>query len=390
MKQIHYFYKITNLINKKFYYGIRSCYFLPGKDPYMGSGTHLHNSFRKYGIENFSKEILRVCRTREDLSDLERWIVTDELVRNPNCYNQKVGGDDSDSFYGKVSCKDTYTGMNIMISSEEYYSNPDRYVSRKESIGKITVYDNIEKRYVQVSIDEYNINKDRYFNNFQLGVKGKVFIKDLLEDRYKWVDKNDPRILSGRFVLSGKLVRLTEESRKIISEKSSKRQSGKNNIMYNKTIINNGVINKSIDINEVDEFLDNNKDWKLGKLRVNNKNSILRMGVRIKFTDVSLVYKFDNLNKLSEILDNCQKVKLYNFTNGSENIKIDESQIPHYESLGYWRGLTQFNGHKNHNPNSGCKGFRYMNNGIEYKYVNPKDIPIYQSHGWKFGRLRSK
>ena len=52
----HYFYKITNLLNEHFYYGIHSTDNLD--DGYMGSGKRLHYAYKKYGMQNFKKEIM--------------------------------------------------------------------------------------------------------------------------------------------------------------------------------------------------------------------------------------------------------------------------------------------------------------------------------------------
>ena len=60
----HYFYKITNNINGHFYYGVHNTNNI--NDGYMGSGTRLHYAYKKYGIENFSKEILKYFESSDD------------------------------------------------------------------------------------------------------------------------------------------------------------------------------------------------------------------------------------------------------------------------------------------------------------------------------------
>ena len=90
LHKYHYFYKITNLINGKYYYGIHSTNNLD--DGYMGSGKALRTSIKKYGLENFSKEILKFFDTIEELSDYEKLIVNEKLLEDPNCYNMVKGG----------------------------------------------------------------------------------------------------------------------------------------------------------------------------------------------------------------------------------------------------------------------------------------------------------
>lgn len=85
-----YFYKITNLINKKFYYGVHSTNNL--NDDYMGSGKYLKRAKNKYGVENFKKEILKYFNSKEEMFEYEKQIVTEVLVNDRNCYNIMVGG----------------------------------------------------------------------------------------------------------------------------------------------------------------------------------------------------------------------------------------------------------------------------------------------------------
>ena len=54
-----YFYKITNIINGRYYYGSGK------KNNYLGSGCLLKNAYDKYGIENFEFEILKYFEDRK-------------------------------------------------------------------------------------------------------------------------------------------------------------------------------------------------------------------------------------------------------------------------------------------------------------------------------------
>lgn len=91
---MHYIYLTTNLINNKKYIGQRLIQ--PNgidKDNYLGSGTALLNAVKKYGRENFKKDILYICKTYEQADLLE--ILTIEkhnAVESDMFYNILDGG----------------------------------------------------------------------------------------------------------------------------------------------------------------------------------------------------------------------------------------------------------------------------------------------------------
>lgn len=83
-------YKITNQIDGKFYIGSHKTKDL--NDVYMGSGKYLIHTQKKYGIENFKKEILFVFETAEEMYAKEAEIVNEDFLATENTYNLKIGG----------------------------------------------------------------------------------------------------------------------------------------------------------------------------------------------------------------------------------------------------------------------------------------------------------
>ena len=91
-------YKTTNLIDNKIYIGKSF-----KNDPkYFGSGIHIKNAIRKYGIENFRKEILEICINEKDLNEKEIYWIDFYKSRNKEIgYNIAKGGNGGHN-YGNI------------------------------------------------------------------------------------------------------------------------------------------------------------------------------------------------------------------------------------------------------------------------------------------------
>lgn len=81
-------YKITNMLNNKFYIGVHKTE--NPNDSYMGSGIAVKRAIEKYGKENFVKDILFITDVKEEAYKKEAELTVDYI--NENCYNMKQGG----------------------------------------------------------------------------------------------------------------------------------------------------------------------------------------------------------------------------------------------------------------------------------------------------------
>lgn len=111
-------YRITNLINGKTYIGQHKYEDL--NDNYMGSGKLLHKAYKKYGIENFKKEI--ICKNvqyKATIDDMEKFYIKKEREQNPNgCYNIADGG--TGGYLGEEACKKISKAHKGKRHSEEW------------------------------------------------------------------------------------------------------------------------------------------------------------------------------------------------------------------------------------------------------------------------------
>lgn len=87
----HIVYKTTNLVNNKIYVGIHSTNDL--NDGYLGSGRNLRQDIEKYGEENFKREVLYECSSRDVAAAYESFLVDQEFLERDDTYNIKKGGE---------------------------------------------------------------------------------------------------------------------------------------------------------------------------------------------------------------------------------------------------------------------------------------------------------
>ena len=170
-------YKITNLINFKYYIGVHKTD--NPADNYMGSGTAIRNSIKKHGIENFKKEIIAKFDCKEDAYNLE-YEITEEF-NSDMMYNMKRGGIGGWSESARESAK---RNINLEACSQ---------VGKKSAELKLGIFsaEQEEKRLINSSIGgKNNIGKIKTEEH-------RLKISESLKGKSKFYPKNrKSRVLS--------------------------------------------------------------------------------------------------------------------------------------------------------------------------------------------------
>jgi len=97
---IHYVYITTNILTGQQYVGDRSCKNI-SNDSYLGSGTYLKNSIKKYGKEKFIKKVIDTFNTRQEAYEAQEKYINEYNTLYPNGYNlNKRGGSNINEFIG--------------------------------------------------------------------------------------------------------------------------------------------------------------------------------------------------------------------------------------------------------------------------------------------------
>lgn len=83
-------YRTTNVVNNHYYIGRHETKIL--EDGYLGSGVLLKEALEFFGKDNFHREIIAFCEDHKSLVELEKNLVTWDVVLDPMSYNNSLGG----------------------------------------------------------------------------------------------------------------------------------------------------------------------------------------------------------------------------------------------------------------------------------------------------------
>lgn len=251
-------YKITNLINNKIYIGQN----INDNINYYGSGLLIKNAIKKYGKQNFSKEILEICSSKKELNDKEiYWIEYYKSTDKNIGYNIHIGGTGGklvDIEYKKGKSYDEVYGLEKSKHIKELLSNIKK--------GKKRTF----------------LNKELTCNKISKSLSGKLVKKETKEKISNTLKK---------FFESEKG---TIAKNKLKSEKIGKKQKEDSNIKRSETMISKGIKPKKLDIHPSSKYwFFYDKENNLIHESLGNFN----FSLKILKTNVKRIVKFDSLDE---------------------------------------------------------------------------------------------
>lgn len=130
-------YRITNLINLKYYIGVHKTD--DPMDSYMGSGEIIRKAIAKYGIDSFKKEILFIFDNEEDAYNKEKELLEDKWQLQ-ECYNMMPGGTGSWSYVNSLNLPNIMQDpefvkahVELKRKNNSYYTEKNLSASRKNA-----------------------------------------------------------------------------------------------------------------------------------------------------------------------------------------------------------------------------------------------------------------
>lgn len=179
-------YVTTNMINGKRYIGQKK--FKKGWQIYLGSGVALTKALKRYGRDNFVRDIIYISYSEEDLNDKEiEFIYNYNANDRVNFYNIASGGKATNNFASKTEFEmKLFKEKQKKIQSQinhKYSSPKSKYLYKGEKVYCITTKEIFNSPFE--ASEKYNCEK----RNIKACCKGLRKSCGKLEDntKLKWL-----------------------------------------------------------------------------------------------------------------------------------------------------------------------------------------------------------
>lgn len=225
---IYTVYKVTNVINSKEYIGIHATE--NPYDDYLGSGVRIKLALKKYGKENFKKEILFVFDNPEDMIAKEAELVNEEYVKRDDTYNLVSGG-----IYRDYTSEETIN--KIRLAATLQFSDPENRRKMSE-IAKSRMTEDM-KNIISNTLKIHYKNNPQAVKDISDRAKNRsdeslARLSTSLKEYYKSNPGKIKEMSDRNRILTKELWKNEDYRRKVIENLPD--ISGKNNPMWGKTL----------------------------------------------------------------------------------------------------------------------------------------------------------
>lgn len=148
-------YQTTNQINNKIYIGLHTTNDI--NDSYLGSGVFLKKAIKKYGYQNFKKEVIYVFDNKTDMIKKEKEIVNESFIIRKDTYNMSKGG------YGLSTLSESKR-LETIAKIRKANLERDNTESSKQRLQ--TMLNNDPNIFKKIAIKSSKKQKDSYLNGY--------------------------------------------------------------------------------------------------------------------------------------------------------------------------------------------------------------------------------
>lgn len=178
MEKQYIFYKVTYVVDNRFYYGSHYGYL---NDSYRGSNKIIYAIRKKHGIKSLVRENLKVFNTKKEMYDFEsRFLSLYRLDKNPTCLNFTTNGCGGDT-WSHMSVDEKSARKKIL--SERLSGSGNGNYNREfteEHKQKIS----ISKKGIPIFTEEHKQKiSERLKQEYNKGIRDNNFLKQFSNNR---------------------------------------------------------------------------------------------------------------------------------------------------------------------------------------------------------------
>lgn len=256
-----HFYKITNLINNKYYWGVHDG---SNTENYQGSGLLLQQAYEKHGIQNFKKQILKEFEIETEAYELEAVIVDEAMINknNPMCYNLCIGGKGGD----KYSCQtpERQAEISKKLSEAHKGENHPMFGKNHSHESKDKIIQGLKNYWDNMSDDDKKQQSEKR-KEIQNNISDEKRLEMIQKQKNTWANKTEEEMeeISRNMSNAGKGRPKTDKWKEEMSKfwKGKTNNPEMNNIMY-KCPYDNKITNAGCMSQYIKRHYPNEKQWK--------------------------------------------------------------------------------------------------------------------------------